>query len=81
MSCHSVRLDFTVVGPAVNEVARIEALCEPLNRNLLVSAELAVASGVAGERLRSLGYHTVRGVRDAGRSMSWSSIDSRTRPN
>jgi len=65
MSCHSVRLDFTVVGPAVNEVARIEALCEPLNRNVLVSAELAVASGVAGERLRSLGYHIVRGVRDA----------------
>ena len=24
------RLDFTVIGPAVNEVARIEALCEPL---------------------------------------------------
>ena len=26
------RLDFTVIGPAVNEVARIEALCEPLGR-------------------------------------------------
>ena len=24
------RLDFTVIGPAINEVARIEALCEPL---------------------------------------------------
>jgi adenylate cyclase len=59
------RLDFTVVGPAVNEVARIEALCEPLNRNVLVSAELAAASGVSRERLRPLGYHALRGVRDA----------------
>ena len=59
------RLDFTVIGPAVNEVARIEALCEPLNRNVLVSAELAAACGVSGERLRPLGYHTLRGVRDA----------------
>src|SRR5215470_2017190 len=35
------RLDFTVIGPAVNEVARIEALCEPLGRTLLISAEFA----------------------------------------
>ena len=35
------RLDFTVIGPAVNEVARIETLCEPLNRKVLVSAALA----------------------------------------
>jgi adenylate cyclase len=59
------RLDFTVIGPAVNEVARIEALCEPLNRHVLVSAELAAASGASGERLRPLGYHTLRGVRQA----------------
>ena len=37
------RLDFTVIGPAVNEVARIEALCEPLGRPVLVSAEFAAA--------------------------------------
>jgi adenylate cyclase len=58
------RLDFTVIGPAVNEVARIEALCEPLNRNVLVSAELAAASGASAGLLRPLGYHTLRGVRD-----------------
>src|SRR5947199_29374 len=39
------RLDFTVIGPAVNEAARIEALCEPLGRNVLVSAEFAGALG------------------------------------
>jgi len=58
------RLDFTVIGPAVNEVARIETLCEPLGRNVLVSAELAAAVG-EGCGLQSLGHHTLRGVRDA----------------
>jgi adenylate cyclase len=56
------RLDFTVIGPAVNEVARIEALCEPLGRNVLVSAELAAAAGDS-RRLQPLGHHTLRGVR------------------
>jgi adenylate cyclase len=37
------RLDFTVIGPAVNEVARIEALCEPLGRPVLISAEFAAS--------------------------------------
>jgi adenylate cyclase len=58
------RLDFTVIGPAVNEVARIETLCEPLGRNVLVSAELAAAAGDS-RRLQPLGQHTLRGVREA----------------
>jgi class 3 adenylate cyclase len=57
------RLDFTVIGPAVNEVARIEALCEPLGRKVLISAELASVVGDR-RRLEPLGYHTLRGVRD-----------------
>jgi adenylate cyclase len=57
------RLDFTVIGPAVNEVARIETLCEPLGRNVLVSAELAVAAGDS-HRLEPLGHHELRGVRE-----------------
>jgi adenylate cyclase len=57
------RLDFTVIGPAVNEVARIEALCEPLGRKVLVSAELAAVVRDR-RRLEPLGYHTLRGVRD-----------------
>ena len=56
------RLDFTVVGPAVNEVARIEALCEPLDRRVLVSAEF-VAAMQGDARLESLGRHALRGVR------------------
>ncbi len=57
------RLDFTVIGPAVNEVARIETLCEPLGRKVLISAELASVLGDS-RRLEPLGYHTLRGVRD-----------------
>ena len=57
------RLDFTVIGPAVNEAARIEALCEPLDRKVLVSAELAAAVG-ASCRLVPLGHHELRGVRE-----------------
>jgi adenylate cyclase len=57
------RLDFTVIGPAVNEVARIESLCEPLGRSVLVSADLAAAVGDP-RRLEPLGHHRLRGVRE-----------------
>ena len=58
------RLDFTVIGPAVNEVSRIEALCEPLGCALLMSADLVASANYEG-RLRSLGHHTLRGVSQA----------------
>ena len=54
------RLDFTVIGPAVNEVARIEALCKTLDKPILMSS--AFAESLSGE-LVSLGHHTLRGVR------------------
>jgi adenylate cyclase len=57
------RLDFTVIGPAVNEVARIETLCEPLGRKVLVSAALAAAIADT-KRLEPLGSHILRGVRE-----------------
>jgi len=59
------RLDFTVVGPAVNEVARIEALCAPLQQTVLTSAEFAAAADSADTRLVSLGHYNLRGVREA----------------
>ena len=58
------RLDFTVIGPAINEAARIEALCEPLGRAVLVSAEFVAGTGAPDARLKSLGRHTLRGVRE-----------------
>jgi adenylate cyclase len=57
------RLDFTVIGRAVNEAARIETLCEPLGRKVLVSAEFAAAAG-ACNGLQPLGRHRLRGVRE-----------------
>jgi len=58
------RLDFTVIGPAVNEVVRIEALCEPLGRPLLLSPEFVAALAGDDQRLVSLGRHVLRGVRE-----------------
>ena len=57
------RLDFTVVGPAVNEVARIEAMCRSLDQWMIVSAAFAQAAGEARERLVGLGRYALRGVR------------------
>lgn len=58
------RLDFTVIGPAVNEASRIEALCQPLGQALLVSQAFAEAATASRDRLVSLGRHRLRGVRE-----------------
>jgi adenylate cyclase len=53
------RLDFTVIGPAVNLTARIESMCKQLQRSLLLSSDFAATSGVAVE---SLGAFALKGV-------------------
>ncbi|MGH8692259.1 MAG: adenylate/guanylate cyclase domain-containing protein, partial [Burkholderiales bacterium] len=55
------RIEFTVVGAAANEAARIEALCKQLNVDLLVSDRVARALPGAW---KSLGKHNLRGVGD-----------------
>ena len=57
------RLDFTVVGAAVNEVARIEAMCRALEQDVVLSAAFAAAAQHSRERLVSLGRYALRGVR------------------
>jgi adenylate cyclase len=56
------RLDFTVVGPAVNEVSRVAALCRSVEQPLLLSATFAQAAGKAKSRLVSVGRYALRGV-------------------
>ena len=56
------RLDFTVIGPAVNEVVRMEKLCDMLGRHLLFSSRFAEAAGRCDGRLESLGQFKLRGV-------------------
>jgi adenylate cyclase len=58
------RLDFTVVGSAVNEASRIEGLCRPLGRNVLVSSRVSEAAAFSRPRLISLGVHALRGIRE-----------------
>ena len=56
------RLDFTVIGPAVNEAARIEGLCSKLEQSLLGSETFQ--EHYCGKHLRSLGRHALKGVQD-----------------
>lgn len=57
------RLDFTVVGPAVNEASRIAAMCRSADQIMLLSAAFAAAIGGAGPRLVSVGRYALRGVK------------------
>jgi adenylate cyclase len=56
------RLDFTVVGPAVNEVSRIAAMCRSVDQQLLVSSAFASAIGEPKRLLVSVGRYALRGV-------------------
>ncbi|WP_298252603.1 adenylate/guanylate cyclase domain-containing protein [Bradyrhizobium sp.] len=53
------RLDFTVIGPAVNLTARIESMCRQLSRSLLLSSDFVATGGIAA---KSLGRHPLKGV-------------------
>ncbi len=57
------RLDFTVVGPAVNEASRIASMCRSVDRPVLASSVFAAALPPAGrDRLVSVGRYALRGV-------------------
>ncbi len=54
------RLDFTIVGPAVNEASRMEGLCKPLDQNLLISDEFARQATLCADKLVSVGEYDLR---------------------
>jgi adenylate cyclase len=56
------RLDFTAIGPAVNQATRVEGLTKILGRSILLTEEFARLPH--GAEVRSLGFHALRGVRD-----------------
>ncbi len=56
------RLDFTVVGPAVNETSRIAAMCRSVDQHVLLSSAFAAAAGSDRKRLISVGRYALRGV-------------------
>ena len=53
------RLDFTVIGPAVNHASRIQDLTKELKTPILASGDFAASAPVA---MRALGARQVRGV-------------------
>ena len=55
------RLDFTVIGPAVNEASRIAAMCRSVDQPVLISASFAHVGDIKG-RLVSVGRYALRGV-------------------
>ncbi len=58
------RLDFTVIGRAVNEASRIERLCDALDRPLLISDAFA---GRCAAPLTEIGAFELRGIERAQR--------------
>jgi adenylate cyclase len=55
------RLQFTAIGPTVNEVARLESLTKTLGHRVLASDRVAGAVAIAWQHL---GLHELRGARN-----------------
>ncbi len=67
------RLDFTVVGAAVNEVSRVATLCRSVDRHLLISEAFAAAAPPEERaKLVSVGRYALRGV---GRAQDLYTLD------
>jgi len=67
------RLDFTVVGPAVNEVSRIASMCRSVDRDLLASSAFRSGLDATGRRyLVSTGRFALRGI---GRAQDLYTLD------
>jgi adenylate cyclase len=73
------RLDFTVVGPAVNEVSRIASMCSSVDRELLASTDFQAGLDQAGQGfLVSTGRFVLRGI---GRAQDLYTLDPNIAPD
>jgi adenylate cyclase len=70
------RLDFTVIGPAVNLVSRLEALCKRLDRSVLISAEFAAA---CAEPLEPIGSYRLSGIREPAEVFTLAELQGESR--
>ena len=67
------RLDYTVVGPAVNDVSRIASMSRSVDRELLASSEFYAGLDDTGRRyLVSTGRYALRGI---GRAQDLYTLD------
>jgi len=67
------RLDFTLGGPAVNEVSRIASMCNSIDREFLASTEFRTGLDATGRRyLVSTGRFALRGI---GRAQDLYTLD------
>jgi adenylate cyclase len=71
------RLDFTVVGPAVNETSRIAAMCRSVDQRILMSAAFVRALDQP-RRVVSVGRYALRGV---GRPQELFTLDPEAGPD
>ena len=56
------RLDFTVIGPAVNTAARLSGMCAHVDQSIVISANVARPLLKTRSELVSLGQYRLRGV-------------------
>lgn len=72
------RLEFSVIGSAANEAARIEAMCKALDQCVLISESVA---RIVPNKLISLGFHRLRGVRTPYELFSLPQTENGETPN
>ncbi len=63
------RLDFTAIGRAVNEAARIEKIADVVDHSVLASAPFAATQAWMG--FKSVGFFTLKGVAEPAEVFVW----------
>lgn len=58
----AARLDFTVIGAAVNTTARMLGMCSPTGQKLILSAEVVKHANARKSQIVSLGRYMLRGM-------------------